>query len=207
MGLEEEKRLLRETIWHEMTEKKIAKFPLPCFGRIPNFVGSEKAANRLKRLPEWKNASTIFANPDFAQHKVRENVLKENKLLIMASPKLRHGFLLIDPGKVKTKESFASTIKGAFKYGRKIEATSIPKPNLVVTGCVAVDIEGYRLGKGGGFGDRELQLLKNKFGKIPVVTTIHEVQIVESVPHEAHDERVNIIVTPIRIVRVKCCMT
>lgn len=190
-----------------MTEKKIAKFPLPCFGRIPNFKGSEEAANRVRSLPEWKKATIIFANPDFAQHKVRENMLREDKLLIMASPKLKYDFLWVAPDKVQEKESFASTIKGAFKHGRKIEANNLPKPNLVVTGCVAVDKHGHRLGKGGGFGDQELQLLKRRFGNIPVVTTVHDTQLVKLVPYEAHDESVDIIVTPTRIVRVKCSRT
>lgn len=207
MNLEEEKRLLRETIWGEMTKKKMAIFPLPCFGRIPNFVGSEKAADKVRSLHEWKNASIIFANPDFAQQRVRENALKEDKILVTASPRLAHGFILIDPSKVKGKEGFASTIRGIFKHGRGVEASGLPKPDIAVTGCVAVDEQGHRLGKGGGFGDRELRLLRSRFGTVPVVTTVHNVQVVKSVPYGPHDESVSIIVTPTRIVRVKCILT
>jgi hypothetical protein len=48
---------------------------------VPNFRGSDDAANRVRQLDEWKNAKVVFANPDAAQRKVRENVLKEGKLL------------------------------------------------------------------------------------------------------------------------------
>lgn len=201
MDVKLEKKRLREKIWRQMEEKRIACFPLPCFGRIPNFVGSEKAAEKVRFLEEWVKAKVVMANPDFAQQKVRENVLKDGKLLIMASPRLKQGYIVVNPEKVKGRETFASTIKGAFKYG--VEMENFPKPDLIITGCVAVDEEGHRLGKGHAYGDKEIRTMKAKFGEIPVVTTVHDIQIVGSVPFEAHDEKVDIIVTPTRIVRVK----
>ena len=199
--MKEEKKRLREKIWRQMQEKGIAKFPLPCYGRIPNFYGAEKAAENLKKLEEWKKARIIFANPDSPQKKIRENALKEGKTVIMASPRLKHGFIIIRPEKVLGKERFAATIRGAFTYGEK--TTSIPKPDLVIAGSVAVDLQGHRLGKGGGYGDRELKMIRENFGKILVVTTVHDVQIVDYVPNEPHDEKVDLIVTPSRTIRVK----
>ena len=199
--MKEEKKRLREEIWRRMQEKGIAKFPLPCYGRIPNFYGAEKAAENLKKLEEWKKARIIFANPDSPQKKVRENALKEGKTVIMASPRLKHGFIIIRPEKVLGKERFAATIRGAFTYGEK--TTSIPKPDLVIAGSVAVDLQGHRLGKGGGYGDRELKMIRENFGKVLVVTTVHDVQVVDYVPNEPHDEKVDLIVTPSRTIRVK----
>lgn len=196
-----EKEELRNKIWELLEQKKVAIFPLPVFGRIPNFEGSDKAANLARTLPEWEKAKVIFANPDYAQKKVREFALKEGKILIMASPRLKHGFLQIDPQKVKGREEVASTIKGAFRYGKEVEK-EMPKPNLIVTGCVAVDPLGWRLGKGGGYGDIEIKRIKDQFGEIPVLTTIHPLQMVESVPHLNHDTEVDIIVTPEKVYRV-----
>jgi len=201
LDVKEEKKRLREEIWRQMQEKGIAKFPLPCYGRIPNFYGAEKAAENLKKLEEWKKARIIFANPDSPQKKVRENALKEGKTVIMASPRLKHGFIIIRPEKVLGKERFAATIRGAFTYGEK--TTSIPKPDLVIAGSVAVDLQGHRLGKGGGYGDRELKMIRENFGKVLVVTTVHDVQVVDYVPNEPHDEKVDLIVTPSRTIRVK----
>jgi 5-formyltetrahydrofolate cyclo-ligase len=200
--MKEEKQKLREKIWKLMEEKNIARFPLPCFGRIPNFEGSEKAAEKVQELEEWKNAKIVVANPDAAQQKVRELALKEGKLLIMASPRLKHGYIKISPEDVKGKENFASTIKGAFKYGKIVE--EVPKPDLIATGCVAVSPKtGYRLGKGHAYGDREITAIKSKYGEVPVITTVHEVQIVDDVPFEPHDTKVDIIVTPKRIIRIE----
>lgn len=196
-----EKKKLREKIWKLLEEKRVARFPLPLKDRIPNFEGSDKAAKLLTTLPEWKRAKIIFANPDFAQQKIRELALKEGKILIMASPRLKSGYLKIDPKKVKGKEKITSTIAGAFKYGEKLK--KLPRPDLIITGCVGVDKEGWRLGKGGGYGDREIKTFLEKFGKIPVITTVHELQIVEKVPHNELDTRVDYIVTPFKIIKCK----
>ena len=213
-----QKEQLREKIWHLLEQRKVAIFPLPVFGRIPNFVGSDEAANLARTLPEWKKAKVIFANPDYAQKKIREFALKEGKILIMASPRLKHGFLQIDPQKVKGKEEVASTIKGAFRYGKGVEdpdgegIEKMKRPDLIITGCVAVDPFGWRLGKGGGYGEIEIKRIKDQFGamnhmvhsaEIPVLTTIHSFQMVEFVPHINHDTKVDIIVTPEKIYRVE----
>ena len=75
----------------------------------------------------------------------------------------------------------------------------------MVEGSVAVDLNGGRLGKGGGYADQEIEhlLLKNAINdKTPVVTTVHEAQIVEEVPLEPHDKKINMIVTPERVIRI-----
>lgn len=200
MTTSSKKQLLREKIWSEMERLRIAAFPLPCRGRIPNFVGAEAAAERLRQLEEWKNAKVIFVNPDSPQRKVRENALKDGKTLIVASPRLKKGFMLIDPAKVRGKERFASTIKGTFEFGVRVQ--EFPKPDLVVEGSVAVDTRGHRLGKGHGYSDLEIQMLKRMFGRVLVTTTVHDMQIVEEVPFEEKDEKVSIIITPTQVIRV-----
>lgn len=200
MSITSKKQQLREKIWNEMEHFRIAVFPLPCKSRIPNFVGAEAAAEKLRILEEWKKAKVVFVNPDSPQRKVRENALKDGKILIVASPRLKKGFILINPADVRGKEHSSSTIKGAFKYG--VEMQDFPKPALIVQGSVAVDMYGHRLGKGHGYGDTEIKTLKRMFGVIPIVTTVHDIQVVEDVPFEEKDEKVSIIVTPTRIVRV-----
>jgi 5-formyltetrahydrofolate cyclo-ligase len=200
MDIKAAKKLLREKIWNRLEKHGVARFPLPCYGRIPNFADSEKAADRVKLLKEWKDAKVIFANPDYAQQKVRECALSDGKILVMASPGLKHGYIVIDPRDVKGLEKYASTIRGAFKHGKIINAEEIPKPNLIVEGSVAVDVHGHRVGKGQGYGDIEVSTLKRMFGEIPTLTTVHDMQIVEAVPFEEKDEKVSIIITPTKVV-------
>lgn len=184
-----------------MEEKGIATFPKPVYHRIANFIGAEKAAQNLRKLSEYERAQVVFCNPDSPQRPVREMTLKDGKILVVATPRLKHGFLVIAPEITAGKERFASTIKGAFKYGKGTVA--FPKPDLIVTGSVAVDKDGNRLGKGRGYGDREIEMIKEKFGNVLVATTIHDVQLVEYAPSTPLDEKVDIIVTPTKIIRVE----
>ena len=169
---------------------------------FPFHVGGESqtAADKLRQLEEWKKAKVVFVNPDSPQRRVRENALKDGKILIMASPRLKRGFILIVPAKVRGKEHYASTIRGAFQFG--VETQNFPKPDLIVEGSVAVDLRGHRLGKGHGYGDVEIEILERRFGEIPVATTVHDMQVVENVPFEEGDRKVSLIVTPTRVIRI-----
>jgi len=197
----DEKESIRLGIWDSLRDKKISeKSP---YGRIPDFKGSNLAAELLISTPEWKGAETIFSSPDFAQIKVREHALKDGKHLIMASPKLKKGYILINPETVKGKENEAATIEGAFKLGESM--IEFPKVDMVIEGSVAIDMNGNRLGKGGGYADREIERLfseKSINENTPVVTTIHEIQIVQKVPSRHHDKKINMIVTPERVIRL-----
>ncbi len=187
-----------------MEEKGIARFPRPVFHRIPNFVGAEKAARRLGELPEYKAAKTVFCNPDSPQRPVREMTLRNEKILVMATPRLKKGFLMLEPNTIsRSSISHASTIRGAFKHGRFVEPSEV-KVELFVAGSVAVSLDGGRLGKGTGYSDKEYAVLKDSGGLVPnvlVVTTVHDVQIVEEIPRDEWDVRVDVIVTPKKIIR------
>ena len=197
---------IRMKVWRLMEEKGIATFPRPVFHRIPNFIGAKKAAQRLKELSEYKAAKAVFCNPDSSQRAVREMALRDGKFLVMATPRLRKGFLLLDPRVIPQNRIFeASSIRGAFKHGRFIKPTEV-KVDLFVAGSVAVSRDGGRLGKGTGYSDQEYAILKEAGSLAPealVVTTVHDVQIVERVPRDKWDVPVDVIVTPTRVIRVK----
>jgi len=190
-----------------MEEKEIALFPRPVFQRIPNFTGAEKAAQNLRNLPEYETAKVIFCNPDSPQRHVREMALRDNKIVVMATPKLRKGFLSLDPRMFPKNRIFeVSSIRGAFKHGRSTKPSEV-KVDFFVAGSVAGSLDGGRLGKGTGYSDQEYAILK-KAGSLAsetlVVTTVHDVQIVEEIPRDEWDVPVDVIVTPTRVIRVKC---
>jgi len=197
---------IRTRVWRLMEEREIARFPRPVFRRIPNFVGAEKAAQNLKKLPEYKAAKAVFCNPDSPQRHVREMTLRDGKILVMATPRLRKGFLLLNPNMIPQDNiSDASSIRGAFKHGRFIKPSEV-KVDLFVAGSVAVSQDGGRLGKGTGYSDQEYAILKKAGSLAPenlVVTTVHDVQIVEKISREEWDVHVDVIVTPTRVIRVK----
>lgn len=200
MGLEEEKQRLREEVWSKLEREGVVLPPLPCRGRIPNFKGALEAALNLRRLKEYREAKAIFVNPDSAQYHVRRLALLDGKTVVMATPRLKSGFLVLRPDAVRGREGKAATIKGAFKYGERV--LDAPKVDLVVEGSVAVDLKGNRLGKGGGYGDLEIAMVKGRWGaSVKVVTTVHSTQVVPKVPVTSKDERVDYIVTEKEIIK------
>jgi len=190
-----------------MEERNVARFPRPVFHRIPNFEGAEEAARRLRRLQIFQDTRVLKVNPDSPQKPIRESVLSDGKILITPAPRLKSGFLLLDPKSIpKSAFSYASTIKGAFKYGKQIDLTELPRVDLIIVGSVAVSLDGARIGKGGGYSEiecgilRELNLIDEK---TPIATTVHEIQVVEKIPTEEHDIPIDIIITPERIIETR----
>ena len=193
-------------VWRMMEERGISAPPKPVYHRIPNFAGAVRAAQNLRGLPEYQRAKTIFCNPDSPQRPVREMALRDGKRVLVATPRLRRGFLLLDPNLIPKNRLFeASTIHGAFRYGRPVHPSQV-RVDLFVAGSVAVTLDGRRLGKGRGYSDREYAILKRSGGlspDTPVVTTVHDVQIVDYVPRDHWDVPVDIIVTPTRVIYVQ----
>jgi len=70
--------------------------------------------------------------------------------------------------------------------------------DLILVPALAVDLLGNRLGKGKGFYDRWLEA--NVDSKIYAV--IFDSEVLDLVPHEAHDKKVNGIVTPTRVITI-----
>jgi len=200
------KARLRNRIWGLLMERGVARFPLPIYGRIPNFVGAEEAAEKLSSLSEYERAEVVFCNPDSPQRPVREMVLRDGKVLVMATPRLRKGLLVLEPGKLPS-WAFrkASTIRGAFRFGRPVRPWEV-KVDLKVVGSVAVAEDGARLGKGHGYSDLEYAILV-ECGSLgpwtPIVTTVHDLQVLGpgSIPMTEHDVPVDIIATPTRLLR------
>lgn len=200
-GVKQIKRNIREKVWRLMETKGVASFP-GAWGRIPNFKGAEKAALLLTNLQPWQIASTLKSNPDSPQMFAREIALLEGKMLFMAVPRLRQEkcFIRLDGTALKSKARWAATIKGAFKLGKLVHPSEMPKIDLVLVGSVAVNLKGARVGKGGGYSDLEFAIARHLnivTETTPIVTTVHPLQIVdEGIPMLPHDIPVDFIVTP-----------
>jgi 5-formyltetrahydrofolate cyclo-ligase len=197
---------LRDEMWSAMRAAKVARFP-GAAGRIPNFTGAEAAAERLRALPAWEAAKTLKANPDSAQLPVRQRALEDGKTVYMAVPRLAEPepFFALDPDHLDQPPRKAASISGASRSARRVTLQELTPVDVVVMGSVAVDEDGARLGKGGGFADLEFALA-TAAGLIGphtvIVTTVHEIQLrpAGAVPLTSHDVPVDLIVTPERVI-------
>jgi 5-formyltetrahydrofolate cyclo-ligase len=201
-GLEEAaraKQAVRERVWALLERERAARFP-GATGRIPNFAGAPAAADRLASLAAWRAARVVKSNPDAPQLPVRTRALADGKLLYMAVPRLadERPFILLDPGRLEVPPRRAASIGGSARAGRRIGVAELRPVDLVVCGSVAVNREGARVGKGGGFSDLEFALLVEAglVGTDTVVaTTVHPLQVLaEALPETDHDFRLDLII-------------
>jgi 5-formyltetrahydrofolate cyclo-ligase len=148
----------------------------------------------------------VKVNPDAPQRGVRFRALRQGKTLLMPTPRLREGFLLLDPRTLAPNQLFAaSSIRGALALARPISVDELPKLDLLVFGSVAVSAAGDRVGKGEGYAELEFATLRT-LGRVPedvvIATTVHDEQVVEAIPREPFDVTLDLICTPTRTIRV-----
>jgi 5-formyltetrahydrofolate cyclo-ligase len=197
------KSAIRERVW---TTLEASGASSAAQGRIPDFRGSDRAADRLAELPQWRQARTVKVNPDHAQQSARLHALRSGKLLFMAVPKLAkpEPFYRLDPGNLGgTAEDVANRYRAA-EVAPTVAVETMPAIDFIICGSVAVNHEGVRVGKGAGYTDIEVALLAESGLLKPnttIITTVHEQQVLdEPLPHQPHDFTVDYILTPERLI-------
>lgn len=77
--------------------------------------------------------------------------------------------------------------------GSRLGVDAVAGADMVIVPALAVDAAGLRLGRGGGSYDRALARV---LPGVPIVALLHDGELVERVPAEAHDRTVTHTVTP-----------
>ena len=196
-----DKDAIRESVWTALEQAGVVR-GRTVHDKIPDFYGSVEAAQLVFELEVWQEARAIKSNPDRAQRPLRQRALEEGKLLYMAVPRLKDErcFVELDPARLDTTPAKAATISGAFKNGRLVYVEEMKPIDLVLSGSVAVNLQGVRIGKGGGFADLEYGLAVVAGivqSTTPVITTVHPMQVLaEELPQTHHDVPIDYVVTP-----------
>lgn len=199
------KQAIREQVWSAL-EAAGAVDP-GVSGYIPDFQGADQAAERLAALPIWQQAEVIKVVPDRAQLPVRVRALEAGKLVYMAVPKLAEAepFYLLDPRHLAVEPAAAADRAVAARVTPLVSLNEMQPIDLIVCGSVAINHQGVRLGKGAGYSDIEVALLAEAgliSDQTTIVTTVHELQVLdEELPEQDHDFRVDVIVTPERVIQ------
>lgn len=71
---------------------------------------------------------------------------------------------------------------------------AIVTPDVVLVPLLAFDAQGHRLGYGGGYYDRTLEALRSQ-GKVLAIGIAYAGQEVQTLPREAHDRALDLVVT------------
>lgn len=211
------KRTIRLETWHKIKElKPLRRYSV--FNKIPNFVGSEKAAELLAETEEFKNANSIKVNIDMAQEPIKLEVVKHHKTLFVPpaqkSPNVYAKIKNCNPDELDlVTQKKIIKLQGSEDTFEEIDINGIEKLDMVVVGSCAVDRLGHRIGKGNGYVDLDVGILIY-LGVITkdtlIVTTVHDLQVYETLPEnlfKTYDLPLDLIVTPTEVIRVEKRLT
>ena len=194
----------RQAVWDRLQTERLARFPFPPHGRIPNFQGPRQAAERLFETEPWRSARRLKVNPDAPQLPVRAAALRRGITVFVPTPRLRGGFKRLDPARIAEDQirAAASLSKGD-RFTEEVALADLPPLDAIVCGSVAVTRDGRRCGKGEGYSDLEYAILRELgHAPVPVATTVHPVQVVAGLPHDPTDLPLAAIVTPDEVIRI-----
>lgn len=216
------KRTFRLETWQKIKEQKLSPVrrfnSVGIFSKIPYLVGVDKAAELLAETEEFKKANSIKVNIDLAQEQVKLEVIKACKtLLVPPSHKSANVYAKIKCANPTDLDLAAQKklikLQGAEDTFEEIDINNTEKIDMVVVGSYAVDRQGRRIGKGNGYVDLDIGILTH-LGCLTkdtlIVTTVHDVQVYESLPEnlfQSYDLPLDLIVTPTEVIRVSKRLT
>jgi 5-formyltetrahydrofolate cyclo-ligase len=156
----------------------------------------------LFSLPEFGSAGTILCYASFRSEVetsgiIRESLVSGKKIVLPKVDRERQRLELYEVRDVtELSPGYMGIPEPSLTGGR---FASLEDIDLIIMPGAGFDISGNRLGYGGGYYD----ILLAQAGKEkPKIALAYEEQIVDSIPSEQHDVRVDIIVTDKRIIRV-----
>lgn len=177
---------------------------------IPDFEGSERAAERLCATDAYGTARTLFVTPDNALIEFRRRALADGKMLVLPSYGLTRGFLRLDGAALPAgAATYAAWLDGIEHFARPAPLADLIAAGpfeMIVAGASAVT----RLGLRFGMGHRYLDIEWGMFAALGLVNDrtataamIHPVQL-SSAPFAATevDLCIELIATPDELIRI-----
>jgi 5-formyltetrahydrofolate cyclo-ligase len=161
----------------------------------------DKAAENLRKLPLYREASLVIVSLHPGLRQARLNVLFDRKFLLLPTPGLQKGFRLLEGGSIPiSKRAMAVSPKFMSRYGRHLSCKDPwqPRIDLSITEVLAVADDGTCLGDGAGHLDLQvavLQALGWLSPKFRIVALADAIQVERSLPAERHDVGAHWIVT------------
>ena len=157
---------------------------------------SASIKERLQELEIYQEAYTVFYYVSFGSEVNTHALIKE------ALHDKRVAVPLVDDKNLLAKRITAynqlkTGYKGILEPSYEAESINLADIDLIVVPALAYDKRHYRLGYGGGYYDR---LLATGLGAPISIGLAFEEQIVKGLPVEAHDQKVDFVVTEKRII-------
>jgi len=157
---------------------------------------------RLFDLPEFITAKTVFFYASFRSEVETLSTIKESlkigkRVVLPRVDKKRHRLMLYEIKDISELSPMYMGIPEPSLFDKRL--VRLDDIELVIIPGAAFDYSGNRLGYGGGYYD--ILLSKSK-KKIPIIAIAYEEQLVDKIPSEMHDVKVDMIVTDKQVIRV-----
>lgn len=154
----------------------------------------KKIFSELIKSEAYKNASVIFVFVSFKSevdtHEIIKQALKDSKTICV--PRINTKEREMETFKINSLEELKEGYYGILEPGEDCPAVNGNNIDLVLMPGAVFDRQGGRIGYGGGFYDRFLSRMNKKVDKIALA---YDFQILDRVPMDEFDVRVDGIVT------------
>ena len=179
-------------------KKAIRKEVLGKRDRIPLELKGTKDSSikqRLLALPEFLSARSVLFYASFRSEVETSGVIRESlsmgkRAILPKVDKERHMLRLYEI------KNLDETVPGVMGIPEPIQSEEremlLEDIDLVIVPGAGYDYAGNRLGYGGGYYDI---LLSGRKKNMPIIALAYEEQLVDAIPAEQHDVRVDMIVT------------
>lgn len=153
---------------------------------------SQKIRDAIECHPAFQKAKIVFftapckGEPNLLP--LVEKHLSQKKICFPGIKDYKNGRM--EAKSIQNLKELSSGIFGIYEPPESAERCPPESIDLFLIPALAVDIEGYRLGSGGGFFDRFLEKAKGY-----CIATVFAAQVFEKIPKEAHDKKMNEILT------------
>jgi 5-formyltetrahydrofolate cyclo-ligase len=157
----------------------------------------------LYSLPEFLSATTVLFYASFRSEVNTFNIIQESlekgKKVIL--PKVDKNAHVLKLYRIK---ALSDLNRGYMGISEPLMTTdenlvNIDDVELVIIPGAGFDYEGNRLGYGAGYYDI---LLSKRRKKMPVIALAYDEQLVDLIPAEEHDVKIDLIITDKRVIRI-----
>jgi 5-formyltetrahydrofolate cyclo-ligase len=168
-------------------------------------IQGERAAALLRSSPLWSRYKTIFLflsmNTEIDTQPLFEAALNEGKKVF--APKIEAADRLVFYSVSSVSSPWNEGPFGIREPAKLSVAEAGDFPAIIITPGLAFDKDGNRLGRGGGYYDRFFAELDNAGRKYSAVGLCMDFQLVEKVPAETHDKKMDGVLTGKELLNIR----
>jgi 5-formyltetrahydrofolate cyclo-ligase len=182
-----------------MGKREIRKNILSIRNNLNDFEISEKSSkvtNKLISMKEFKKSETVFIYMDFKKEVKTDQIIKilfdENKQVVVPWTDTVNTEII--PMKITNLENDLTISSFGYLEPKKENAIEVKVEDidLIIVPGVVFDEKLNRIGFGKGYYDK---VLIRKRESTPAIAIAYEFQVLDEIPHEAHDVKMDFIIT------------